>query len=78
MAILERAILDYVGNDQKDLALAEEWIFAPRNENDFSPFTFGWVCRELDLDPGHTARQIEQMPKRGCHRVAPWYFTKSA
>lgn len=32
MAILERAILDYVGNDAKELQDAEHWIFADLEE----------------------------------------------
>lgn len=76
MAVLERAILDFVGNDKKDLNQAEEWIFAPRNNDDFPPFSFGWVCKELDLDPERISNVIKQMPKRGARRVAPWYFEK--
>ena len=78
LAILERAILDFVGNDKKDIEEAQEWIFAPRNNNDYPPFTFGWVCDGLDLDPDQIEGIIYKMPKRGSHRVAPWYFMKRA
>ena len=27
LAILERAILDFVGNNEKEVSLAEDWIF---------------------------------------------------
>ena len=65
MAVLERAILDYVGNDQKDVQAAEHWIFAPRDNEDFEPFSFAWVCSELDLEPNSIEKIIQEMPKRG-------------
>ncbi len=83
MSMLERAILDYVGNDQKDLKQAEEWLFGSEknteNDNDaepLAPFSFAWTCKELDLDPTFVSNTIKAMPRRGKNRVAPWYFTK--
>ena len=40
------------------------------------PFTFEWVCRELDLNPKGVAGTIRAMPKRGNNRIAPWYFAR--
>ena len=76
MAILERAILDYVGNDSREVTSAEEWLFEEVNSPSFDEFTFPWVCQELDLDYERTARLIRQIPKRGNRRIAPWYLTK--
>ena len=76
LAILERAILDYVGNDAKELDQATTWIFGADDELSAEPFSFAWVCKELDLDPLRVAKMIEAMPKRGTNRVAPWYFQK--
>ena len=76
LAILERAILDFVGNDLREVQGAAEWIFADdSDEND--EFTFSWLCTELDLDQSQIAEYIRAMPKRGNHRIAPWYLTKS-
>ena len=84
MAMLERAILDYVGNETKESLKAEEWLFGETfNENSkfktqFEHFSFAWVCHELDLDPFHISNIIKSMPKRGNRRVAPWYFENHA
>lgn len=77
LAILERAILDYVGNDAKEAKRAENWIFDSEeefNENLTDNFSFEWVCQQLDLEPEKISRIIKEMPKRGKNRVAPWYF----
>lgn len=78
LAILERAILDYVGNDPEEMQLAGEWLF-DREENDgesLSPFSFLWLCQELDLDAEEISATIRAMPRRGKNRVAPWYFAR--
>lgn len=77
MAVLERAILDYVGNTAKDVENAKEWIF-DKQEQPYSEFSFPWVCHHLDLEPERIASLIEKMPKRGENRIAPWYFMKEA
>ena len=77
LAILERALLDYVGNDGREANEAEEWIFtdlAPKHP--FSPFSFPWICEQLDLNIKKTLRKIRRMPKRGSNRLAPWYLSK--
>lgn len=76
LAILERAILDYVGNDEREMTQASEWIFGSLDSNTFEHFSFPWLCEQLDLDSNKIANQIKAMPKRGTRRVAPWYFTK--
>ncbi len=76
LAILERAILDYVGNDKLERECAEDWIFSELNNPSFEEFTFPWVCEQLDLNMEYVADMVRRMPKRGKHRVAPWYFAK--
>jgi hypothetical protein len=53
VAILERAILDAVGigrcNDPKDIRQARFWIMDEPLDNE--PFTLGWICEHLDLEP---------------------------
>ena len=79
-AILERAILDFVGNDEKEMLEAQEWIFSEidGSEQLVGEFSFPWLCRELDLDVQSIANKIKAMPKRGSHRIAPWYFSKAS
>lgn len=76
LAVLERAILDYVGNDQKEALAAQEWIFGEPILDRAEPFSFPWICRELDLIPHAVSEMIRAMPKRGNNRIAPWYFTR--
>jgi hypothetical protein len=78
VAILTRAILDFVGNEAKEIEAAEDWIFEePERSGAINPYSFRWICQHLDLDYTHIADKIKAMPKRGNRRVAPWYFTKT-
>ena len=74
MAILERAVLDFVGNNVKEIEEAREWIFAELEETALDEFSFAWVCQQLGIDPVQIARKVEAMPTRGQNRIAPWYF----
>ena len=76
MAVLERAILDLVGNDARESEASEEWIFGELEDPSFDEFTFPWLCQELDLDYRRIAEMIRSIPKRGAKRIAPWYVTK--
>jgi hypothetical protein len=76
LAILERAILDYVGNDAREVQEAEEWLFGEVENSRKSQFSFGWLCEQLDLDANKIARHIKSMPRRGNRKIAPWYFSK--
>ncbi|RIL07512.1 MAG: hypothetical protein DCC75_09965 [Proteobacteria bacterium] len=76
LAVLERAILDYVGNDAVECKAAEEWLFSESDEEEMDEFTFLWVCQQLDLNAKQIAATIKRMPRRGKHKVAPWYFAK--
>jgi hypothetical protein len=76
LAVLERAILDYVGNDRREIEEAETWLFGDVENKEGRPFSFHWVCEQLDLDVIKVSTEIRQMPKRGARRVAPWYFSK--
>ncbi|MCB0331884.1 MAG: hypothetical protein KDD55_00225 [Bdellovibrionales bacterium] len=77
MAVLERAILDFVGNDEKEVISSEEWIFGELKNPDYIEFSFPWICQQLDIDVHFVAETIRNMPKRGSRRVAPWYFQKT-
>jgi len=76
LAILERAILDFVGNDTREAEQSNAWIFGDDEEHSAEAFSFAWVCKELDLDSKSVAKMIHAMPKRGTNRVAPWYFQR--
>jgi len=76
LAILERAILDYVGNDQREVLEAGEWLFGDGESSSKTQFSFAWLCEQLDLDPIKVTKRIKAMPRRGDRRVAPWYFAR--
>jgi len=76
LAILERALLDFVGNDQKEYEEAFDWIFNNVETDSPEEFSFPWVCSYLDLDLADIKAKIRVMPRRGASRIAPWYLTK--
>jgi len=78
LAILERAILDYVGNDPREVQEAEEWLFNSCENSAKGQFSFMWLCEQLDLDHKRIAKKIRAMPRRGNRKIAPWYFAKEA
>ena len=77
LAILERALLDYVGNDEKEALEASEWIFTELPHPPYGEFSFPWICEQLDLNIDEILAKIRMMPKRGDSRLAPWYLTKT-
>jgi hypothetical protein len=77
LAILERAVLDFVGNDSREIEEAEAWLFGDLDSPTNEQFSFPWVCEQLDLDMYKIASKIRSMPRRGNRKVAPWYFAKS-
>ena len=76
MAILERALLDFVGNDAKECEESREWIFDALPNDSMLEFSFAWICQQLDLDITDIRNRIKAMPRRGTSRIAPWYITK--
>jgi hypothetical protein len=81
LAMLERSILDFVGNDPREVESAAEWLFADSGkelDEGGEPFSFAWVCEGLDLDPSRVSAFVRSLPKRGSRRVAPWYFMDRA
>ena len=76
MAIFERALLDYVGNDKREYEEAKEWLFDEMPSELMGQFSFTWICHQLDLDITEVRKKISEMPRRGASRIAPWYLTK--
>ena len=77
LGILERGILDLVGNDAKEALEAEFWLFEDESDEE-DQFSFRWVCGQLDLDFPLVRQKIKAMPKRGESRLAPWYMKKAS
>ena len=80
LAVLERAILDFVGNEVKEATAAAEWLFADEaiEDENSDEFSFSWICNYLDIDRSGVLSHIKALPKRGNKKIAPWYFAKEA
>jgi hypothetical protein len=84
LAVLERAILDFVGNDTKERLGAEEWLFDEADDSlkeevpcyEEPVLSFQWVCETLGLEASKIRSIIYNMPRRGANKVAPWYTMK--
>lgn len=78
LGVIERAILDYVGNEHKEQEHSTQWLFGDEdNDDENDEFTFAWVCSQLDLPIERIRSKIRQMPMRGDSRLAPWYQNKA-
>jgi len=79
MSVLERAILDYTGNDPELSGDARSWLFDNNiEEQETEEFSFPWLCQQLDLNVAKVLTKIKLMPRRGNSHVAPWYMPKVA
>lgn len=74
MAMMERAILDFVGNQEQEIEDAREWLFEDQEQIHRS-WSFEWICEQLGLNQGKVLDTIKKMPKRGDNRTAPWYWS---
>lgn len=50
IAVLKRAILDYLGPDQIEEVDARKWIYSAGADAHSPEFSFEWVCEQLSLD----------------------------
>lgn len=80
-AILERALLDACGscvtkNRQQELTeKARRWILDWGESDRDNPFTFPWICEQLDVCPARVracARRLMRAPKAPKHSAIPW------
>lgn len=49
-AIVERAVRDCLGSRDEDSQEATEWLFCDGNTRETIPFSFPWICENLELD----------------------------
>jgi hypothetical protein len=60
VAILERAILDFIGTDRREMQEASYWFL---NDDD-SFLSFDWICTELSINKDTFIRKLSALPKR--------------
>lgn len=75
VAVLERAVFDFVGHKKSAREDAAEWIFGDYDNNE--PFSFNWVCSHLDMHPADVLHQIKQMKPRGTQATHQWWADRA-
>lgn len=71
MAMIQRAIFDYMGDRDIDRESAAQWLFDSSESVD--AFSFNWVCAHLDLEPAVITTRVKQMTRRdGMHSQKWW------
>ena len=72
VAMLERALLDYFGNQEIERSEADDWLFDERaDEND--EFSFPWICAHLELDPERVRNRLLVMRPTGQISAGHWW-----
>jgi len=54
--IIERAVRDLLGNQRHEATDATQWLFHTASLE--VPFSFGWICAQLELAPGDIHRKV--------------------
>ena len=71
VAMIQRAIFDYMGNREFDRESAAEWLFEDSGGSEV--FSFDWVCAQLDLEPEVITSKVKGMtPREGLHCQRWW------
>jgi len=72
VAILERAVFDYYGNDVREREAASEWLLSDSVlENE--PFSFAWICLNLSLDRVDVLEAIRNLAPRESRTTQQWW-----
>lgn len=78
-AVLERGVLDACGvvfgsekeQKQRDKDNAKWWLFDWKDGDEKIPFSFPWICIELDLDPAEKRQTIRKLVSESDTSEAP-------
>jgi hypothetical protein len=83
LAVLERAIRDYIGGAPEERDDAEEWLFADddpttddREVQKFEPFSFPWICHVLDLNGAQILKRIVIAAEQSKSGTLPFFLDK--
>jgi hypothetical protein len=76
VAMLERAVFDYFGNQSDDQAEAAAWLFGDPEGDEI--FSFGWVCSQLELDAEGVVNRLQQMSPRKGTSTQQWWAQASS
>ena len=76
VSMLQRALFDYFGDRNDERVEAEDWLF-DLDEGD-TPFSFSWVCLQLDIDPYRVISRVQKMPPRDAVKTQKWWGMQRA
>jgi len=71
VAMLERALLDFFGNQELEKQEAEDWLFDNSSADD--EFSFAWICDHLGLDQKLVLARLLVMRPTGQITAGHWW-----
>lgn len=71
VAMLRRALFDFVGDNLADRRAAREWIFEGGRVSEH--FSFEWICLHLDIDSGLVKERLSSMKPGSVKASAHWF-----
>ena len=74
IALLNRALLDYLGSSGEVHHNAEEWLFADDDSTDC--FSYRWVCDHLGLEPDFLLGGVRIMRQESNGKIKRWYLQR--
>lgn len=66
LAILRRALLDYLCEGSRIARSAQLWFFGDSNHRQ-QEFSFSWVCQQLDFDRERFLQEVRAMSENESH-----------
>lgn len=74
IALLNRALLDYLGSGKEEHDLAAGWLYAEEDAEE--AFSYRWVCAHLGIEPDFLLGGVEMMREESNGRVKRWYLQR--
>lgn len=74
IALLNRALLDYLGSSGEEHRHAADWLFAEDDSDD--TFSYRWVCEHLGLEPDFLLGGVRVMREESNGKVKRWYLQR--
>ena len=71
VALLRRALFDYVSGATAERRAAKEWLFDEAGPDD--DFSFRWVCQQLDFQPDMVLSRIKSIRPNSLKPSSHWW-----
>lgn len=76
LAVLERAVRDFIGGSAADASDAREWLYAAAASGEPEPYSFPWICEQLGLLPREVLTRLELALKQSKEGSLPFFLDK--